>query len=360
MDSSYPVLFGVPAVLRIKPGMTAEKLYWLVWRQCMHMVPEYDPVDPQAPWPFNLARTNRSGVQWGHWLEGSTGELIPPDQQPIPEFDSDLETIAVDWNMEVHTEFYNDRTTGQFEVHRSVELCKAKELRAVQLSDCMKTFTTPESVTAYCPDCTKKNDGEYMESPQEKTICPYKLPPVLIITLKRFKNRGHYGQKLTNLVEFPVQGLDLEQYLADDNIVPDSPTMRAVNSELSRCPSDVKDLDEVPCYLSRENTVYDLYGVVNHEGALGGGHYYAFINGGDGVWRCYNDDKITVEPESSIVSRNAYILFYQRRDMTDFEGKILPASGGLPIDMKAIKQTKWQRPVSTKDKKEQGGSCLLM
>lgn len=278
-----------------------------------------------------------------------------------------------------------------------MELCKAKELRAVQLSDCMKTFTTPESVTAYCPDCTKKNDGEYMESPQEKTICPYKLPPVLIITLKRFKNRGHYGQKLTNLVvnhvqvhliwhpdmmrlqEFPVQGLDLEQYLADDNIVPDSPTMRAVNSELSRCPSDVKgrvtfpdaivsescvcgvlDLDEVPCYLSRENTVYDLYGVVNHEGALGGGHYYAFINGGDGVWRCYNDDKITVEPESSIVSRNAYILFYQRRDMTDFEGKILPASGGLPIDMKAIKQTKWQRPVSTKDKKEQGGSCLLM
>ena len=86
------------------------------------------------------------------------------------------------------------------EVHPSVELCKAKELRAVQLSDCLKTFTTAESVTAYCPDCTKKNDGEYTEAQQEKTIWPYKLPPVLIITLKRFKTQGHYRQKLTSLV----------------------------------------------------------------------------------------------------------------------------------------------------------------
>ena len=116
IESTYPVLFGVPALLRVKPGMSAEELYWLVWKQCMHMCPEYDPLDPEAPWPFVLARTNRSGNQWGHWLEGSTGELIPPDNQLLPKFDSDLETIAIDWDMEVYTGFYNDRTTGRFEV----------------------------------------------------------------------------------------------------------------------------------------------------------------------------------------------------------------------------------------------------
>ena len=168
----------------------------------------------------------------------------------------------------------------------------------------------------------------------------------------------------------------MAQFLAEDNIIPDSPTMRAVNSKLSRCPSDVpgaftsqwlrferllravSDLDEVPCYLSRDNTLYDLYGVVNHEGALGSGHYYAFINS-EGVWRCYNDDKVTVESEASIVSRNAYILFYQRRDMVDFEAKILPASNGLPVDIKLVKQTKWQRPFSSRDKEEKGGSCIV-
>eukprot|EP00656_Telonema_subtile_P057268 TRINITY_DN9385_c0_g1_i3.p1 TRINITY_DN9385_c0_g1~~TRINITY_DN9385_c0_g1_i3.p1 ORF type:complete len:1117 (+),score=223.13 TRINITY_DN9385_c0_g1_i3:182-3532(+) len=108
-EPTYPALFGVPFVLRLRTGaLTGKELYRLVWRQCIHMVPEYDPVEVDAPWPFVLSRTNRSGTQWGHWLEGKIGEPIPPHDMLLPEFDADIETLAVDWNMRVYNEFYNN------------------------------------------------------------------------------------------------------------------------------------------------------------------------------------------------------------------------------------------------------------
>lgn len=361
LEPTYPALFGVPFVLRVGTGaLTGTELYRLVWRQCMHMVPEYDPVELDTPWPFTLARTNRSGTQWGHWLAGKSGELVPATDDFFPEFDADIETLAVDWDMRVYNEFYNNTSTGWFEMHDSIAECRAKESQPIRLSECIKTFTASETVTAYCPKCTKDHDGEYTETPQHKQLAPYKVPPVLVMQLKRFKTQGHMRQKLTTLVEFPIDGLDLMDFMAQENIEPDSPTLRAVNTKLSRCPTGV-DGEQVPCYLSRENTVYDLYGVINHEGVLGGGHYYAFIKS-DGVWRCFNDDLVTSVDQSALVSRNAYILFYQRRDMESLEGRIMPASNGVPVDVKAVKRTKWDRPERPKDAGDNGkvGGCMVM
>ena len=86
------------------------------------------------------------------------------------------------------------------QVHCSVTARKEKELMPIQLEECMKTFTASETVTAYCGDCTKANNGEYTETEQEKKLAPWALPPVLVITLKRFKTTAHSRQKLTSLV----------------------------------------------------------------------------------------------------------------------------------------------------------------
>eukprot|EP00658_Telonema_sp_P-2_P023026 TRINITY_DN19227_c0_g1_i1.p1 TRINITY_DN19227_c0_g1~~TRINITY_DN19227_c0_g1_i1.p1 ORF type:complete len:368 (+),score=58.22 TRINITY_DN19227_c0_g1_i1:171-1274(+) len=359
MQPSYPALFGVPGILRIDPdSLTGAKLYWMVWRQCMHMVPEYDPVDRDAPWPFQLLRTNRHGTQWGSWLESSTGLRIDPGTELIsPPFDSDMETVSVDWNMQIYAGYYNGNSTGWFNVHPSLEARRSKELLPIHLNQCMKTSTSSETVTAFCPDCTKVNEGEYTETSQEKRISPYKLPPIMVIQLKRFKTSGHIRQKITNLVDFPIEGLDLGSFMAEDNIVPDSPTLRAVDSSLSRVPTGVQG-ESVPCYLSREETVYDLYGVVNHEGVLGGGHYYSFIKSEDGTWRLFNDDKVSIVQPAEIVSRNAYILFYQRRGL-EVGSQILPATNGVPVDVKAIKRTKWERPEQAKDKGTGNGCCVM-
>ena len=79
----------------------------------------------------------------------------------------------------------------------------------------------------------------------------YKLPPVLIVHLKRFLKNDHESsffrnasRKITELVDFPIKSLDLSEYL--------------INEEEKK-----------------EEWMYDLYGVSNHMGKLHGGHYTA-------------------------------------------------------------------------------------
>ena len=61
--------------------------------------------------------------------------------------------------------------------------------------------------------------------------------------------------------------------------------------------------------------LYDLYGVVHHQGALSGGHYVASLKSElDGQWRLFNDAQIFDIHSRDIVDSSAYILFYIRRD----------------------------------------------
>lgn len=67
------------------------------------------------------------------------------------------------------------------------------------------------------------------------------------------------------------------------------------------------------------STIYDLFAVSNHMGGLGGGHYTAHVKANDGAWWLMNDGICTkVEPkdeEAEIVTSNAYVLFYKRREI---------------------------------------------
>lgn len=79
----------------------------------------------------------------------------------------------------------------------------------------------------------------------------YRLPPVLIVHLKRFlksDNESSFfrnaSRKITENVDFPLKSLDLSEYL--------------INEEEKK-----------------EEWIYDLYGVSNHMGRLHGGHYTA-------------------------------------------------------------------------------------
>ncbi|KIJ56960.1 hypothetical protein M422DRAFT_23097 [Sphaerobolus stellatus SS14] len=71
---------------------------------------------------------------------------------------------------------------------------------------------------------------------------------------------------------------------------------------------------------------YTLYGVVSHAGGgPNSGHYYAHVKGRDG-WYEANDESISKTPENSVTGRkNAYILFYMRK-----QGDAL----GAAIDLK--------------------------
>jgi hypothetical protein len=66
----------------------------------------------------------------------------------------------------------------------------------------------------------------------------------------------------------------------------------------------------------RSEMLYDLYGVVHHQGALSGGHYVASLKSEtDGQWRLFNDAQVYEIHSRDVVDSSAYILFYIRRDV---------------------------------------------
>ena len=149
--------------------------------------------------------------------------------------------------------------------------------RTSNIIHCLNEFTHPE---------TLDDDNKYnCESCREKTnakrqLVFWKTPDVLVMTLKRF-NMMH---KVTKMIDFPLEGLDLSDY---------------VNG------------------YDKHRSVYDLYGVSNHTGGTMGGHYYAYCKMDDGNWYDFNDSTVTPMKSSEVVTSAAYVLFYRKRGSWD-------------------------------------------
>ena len=142
----------------------------------------------------------------------------------------------------------------------------------LSLNNCISFSMNPETLDSdnewFCPGC--KNHVQ-----ASKSLHVYLLPKILIVHLVRFRTRGIFSSKNTEFVDFPVCDLDLKDQVTGGN------------------PGR-----------------YDLFGVVNHYGGLGGGHYTAFVNNGQ-FWYCMDDSNITKINEEKVVSSSAYILFYK-------------------------------------------------
>lgn len=80
------------------------------------------------------------------------------------------------------------------------------------INQCFKDFTAPERLEGedawYCSDCKEHRPALIRQS-------IYRLPPCVIIQLKRFKFSQYSGKsvKITKLIEFPIERLDFAKYL---------------------------------------------------------------------------------------------------------------------------------------------------
>lgn len=111
----------------------------------------------------------------------------------------------------------------------------------------------------------------------------YSAPKFLIIHLKRFSHqRGMWGgRKLTQLITFPIEGLDLTKYVLKNN---------------------------------GAKIIYDLYAVSNHFGGLDGGHYTAYaMNPVYKKWFNFDDSDVSSMSANETNTKAAYVLFYKRR-----------------------------------------------
>ncbi len=147
----------------------------------------------------------------------------------------------------------------------------------LNLLDLLENFGKKEKLTEenkwFCPKCKK-------EQLAEKKIEIFTIPEILILDLKRFKN----NLKLGNLVNFPIENLDMEKYIIYNE--------KKVN-----------------------NNLYDLFAVANHYGGLNGGHYISYCkNFLNNKWFEFNDSFISEIHQKKIVSSSAYLLFYKRKN----------------------------------------------
>lgn len=143
------------------------------------------------------------------------------------------------------------------------------------LQDCLRLFSKEEKLTDnnrfYCSHCRARRDSL-------KKIEIWKLPLVLLVHLKRFSYDGRWKQKLQTSVDFPLENLDLSQYVIGPK-------------------SNLKK--------------YNLFSVSNHYGGLDGGHYTAYCkNAARQRWFKFDDHEVSDISVSSVKSSAAYILFY--------------------------------------------------
>ncbi|XP_052123285.1 ubiquitin carboxyl-terminal hydrolase 2, partial [Frankliniella occidentalis] len=148
----------------------------------------------------------------------------------------------------------------------------------LRLHQCLEHFTREEVLDGdEKPTCAKCQTRRKCT----KSFSIQKFPKTLVIHLKRFSPMERFRGKLSCTVEFPLTGLDLSAYAAN------------------------------PANRGRGCT-YNLYGVANHSGTTYSGHYTAYCRHPyTHEWHEYNDSRVSSIASRSIVSSEAYVLFYE-------------------------------------------------
>jgi ubiquitin carboxyl-terminal hydrolase 4/11/15 len=164
------------------------------------------------------------------------------------------------------------------EVAEARKAAADKKQKGISLGDCLEEFTKEEKLGEddlwYCPRCKKHQQAT-------KKFTLWKAPDVLVVHLKRFSNSRTLRDKIDAFVDFPVEGLDLSEMVGE----------RAVAKRLAEKGIDLEDMN-----LEKfdEPLVYDLFGVDEHIGGLGGGHYRAYaLNHVTEKWYHFDDSYVT-------------------------------------------------------------------
>mmetsp|Transcript_49180 Transcript_49180/g.77747 ORF Transcript_49180/g.77747 Transcript_49180/m.77747 type:complete len:524 (+) Transcript_49180:143-1714(+) len=158
------------------------------------------------------------------------------------------------------------------------------------IEDALQAFLAEETLSGNeqwrCNRCKQRVDAT-------KKIDIWKLPPVLVLHLKRFEfdTRTFRFQKIQAALDSPLT-IDLSEWVKSEQ---------------------------------KEPLVYDITCVANHSGAFGSGHYTAMCRHPvDGKWYNFNDDHVeeVPDPERSVMSNRAYVLFLIRNvdGNSDVEG----------------------------------------
>ena len=152
----------------------------------------------------------------------------------------------------------------------------------ITIYDCFDIFRKEEKMTKekdyICPRCSRKIEPfRQME--------PFKAPNYLILNIKRFKKKFDdlmdmiNNKKNETFVEYPLNNLDLTTYFLGES----------------------------------DSVVYDLCSIICHKGTIKQGHNYAIVKNKE-EWYSIDDEEITKLETKDVVTRDAFVLMYKRRE----------------------------------------------
>lgn len=205
--------------------------------------------------------------------------------------------LVIEWKSDAYKYYFGDPDHRLWEevgfisnpeLEENKRKLAAQQKAIISLYDCLRNFSTPEVLGDqdlwYCPRCKDHRRAT-------KTIQIWSTGDILTIHLKRFQSARSLSDKINTVVDFPIEGLDITDFVTSSQV-------------------------------EEKSLVYDLIGVDNHYGGLGGGHYTATVkNFRDGKWYYFNDGRVTpLEDPKECVTGAAYLLFYKRRSTNQFSG----------------------------------------
>ncbi|OLL26627.1 putative ubiquitin carboxyl-terminal hydrolase 12 [Neolecta irregularis DAH-3] len=254
-------------------------------------LPPFGPPDSLE----NSRSNSRSGVPWSspnsdvlsseilvHASDGILCEWAVPVYDSIfPAVETEVGGIKVRGLWDESTFFHDENLEAEEEAAK-----KAKH-REVNLADCLDEFSKTEELgeedTWYCPNCREHRRAT-------KTFELWNVADIVVMHLKRFSSARALNDKIDDLIEFPLQGLNLNE----------------------RIGSWKSNTDP-----NKEDFIYDCFAVANHMGGTGGGHYTAYARNFKGdKWFSYNDSFVKHMDSARVVSPSAYLIFYRRRKAT--------------------------------------------
>ncbi|XP_065831123.1 ubiquitin carboxyl-terminal hydrolase 32-like isoform X2 [Oscarella lobularis] len=371
-QKNRPYPFGLPVIVNWKPGTKQRDLYDDVKKQIERFLSpkEIKAEDKEIynEYPFVLKTVTREGTvcskcPWHRFCRGCTIDCTDDVYRPVSCY------LAIDWNTMDYYLRYQFSQERSMQDHSSIEQNRQQDIQPIDLDQCFEAFTKEEELgeeeSWYCSKCKKHQTAT-------KKMNIWKLPPVLIIHLKRFQIVNGRWVKSHKAVKFLKNDFDPSRYVfvpqaaagagesAGSSSAPavvevlQSPSLQREKPPLAEegggneeetidekqdskatpeddpdAPNDFEILDRPTTATSDANGEesrighrYNLYAVCVHSGIMGGGHYVTYAkNHKADKWYIFNDSSCKEIDESRVDAESPYLLFYERQG---FEFKFEP------------------------------------
>ncbi|XP_062407910.1 ubiquitin carboxyl-terminal hydrolase 32 isoform X2 [Sardina pilchardus] len=247
-QKNRPSLFGMPLIVPCTVHTSKKDLYDAVWIQVSRLA---SPLPPQEAsnhaqdcddsmgyqYPFTLRVVQKDGnsCAWCPWYRFCRGCMVDCCEDRASLGNA---YIAVDWDptaLHLRYQTSQERVREQHhlavvvqgmlqthstnhtssvwivEEHSSVEQSRRAQAEPISLDSCLRAFTSEEELGEdelyYCSKCKTHRLAT-------KKLDLWRLPPVLIVHLKRFQFVNGRWIKSQKIVKFPREGFDPSAFLA--------------------------------------------------------------------------------------------------------------------------------------------------